>query len=524
MIIKQDFKRNLIDLLIYILFVTTAILFIWFYRFLPMQDYPDWLFQGFLFSELIKGQAIADYQIISVPVPNVISTLFIGLFSLFLHPEIAGKLFLTTYVFIFTFGSLYLINSLDPKKNSPISYLPFILIFSYPFFHGNINYIFSLGLLFLGTGYLVRRRHNPKHINIWIISVFSLFIYFSHAISYCAFLLFISIFIICNYKRSLLKKFLLALVPSLIMLLIYSIYNLTTFDITSGIDLRLPTFLLSKLKSGYKYFCIFHSFYPFQDNYLIKWLSILNPGFYFGIFMICIYWLRSTFKNVITDISLFITALIFIFIFCISPLCFVGIVDPGQRFLYPALWMILACIAPLFNSKINPKIGQALKIIILVVFIFEAVFLFTYVGAISKRMEKVYMELKQNKLGDNFYVINESSFDYENYLQPDHQAYHLLPLSPLPLSPYHLPLIRLRYYINIEERTFAPIILRGMLSYKRRLKSLSSVSSVVNLTDYPNCIVILGHRKGNHFIANLLRNRYNIVLDSTYSVVMKKKR
>ena len=520
MIIKQDSKRNSIDLSIYILFVATAILFIWFYRFLPMQDYPDWLFQGFLFSEAIKGQAIADYQIISIPVPNIISTLFIGLFSLFLHPEIAGKLFLTTHVFIFTFGSRYLINSLDPKRDSPISYLPFILIFSYPFFHGNINYIFSLGLFFLGTGYLVRHRHNQKYINIWILIAISFLLYFSHGISYCAWLLFMGVFITCNYEKILFKKFLLALAPSLVMLLIYGVYNLATFDITSGIDLRLATFLQSKLKSAFKYFCIFHSFYPFQDmdNRFMKWFALLNPGFCFGIFMICIYWLRSAFKNVITDVSLFITALIFIFIFCISPLYFVGILNPGQRFLYPALWMIFACVAPLFNSKINPKIGQALKITILVVFIFEAVFLFTYVGAISERMEKVYMELKRNKLGDNFYVIDESSFDYENYLQPDHQAYQLLSLLP-----YHHPLIRLRYYINIEERTFAPIIPSGMLSYKRGLKSLNSVSSIVNLTDYPNCIVILGNRRGSYFIANLLRRHYSIFLDSTYSIVMKRK-
>ncbi len=51
----------------------------------------------------------------------------------------------------------------------------------------------------------------------------------------------------------------------------------------------------------------------------------------------------------------------------------------------------------------------------------------------------------------------------------------------------------------------------------------SYVSSLANLTDYPDCIVILGHREGNHFIANLLRNHLYIVSDSMYVVVMKKK-
>ena len=132
---------------------------------------------------------------------------------------------------------------------------------------------------------------------------------------------------------------------------------------------------------------------------------------------------------------------------------------------------------------------------------------------LTKRKEGSY------KLGNDFYIIAESHFNYENYLHSEYRTYPLLFLLPR-----HFPLMRLPYYINIEEYTPAPILGSGMISYKEGIKSLHSVSSLVNLTDYPNCIVILGHRKGNHFIANLLRSRYNIVLDSTYSVVMKKKR
>ena len=103
----KDFllKFQPIDLIIYISFIINAIVFIWFFRFLPMQDYPDWLYQGYIFSQAMKGQPIFDFQIIDYPVANSVSTFFIGLFSLFLHTEISGKLFLTIYVFIFTFGS-----------------------------------------------------------------------------------------------------------------------------------------------------------------------------------------------------------------------------------------------------------------------------------------------------------------------------------------------------------------------------------------------------------------------------------
>ena len=36
--------------------LASALLFVWGHRFLPLQDYPDWLLQGELFADLLQDR------------------------------------------------------------------------------------------------------------------------------------------------------------------------------------------------------------------------------------------------------------------------------------------------------------------------------------------------------------------------------------------------------------------------------------------------------------------------------------
>ncbi|MFC1632476.1 hypothetical protein ACFL2I_07985 [Candidatus Omnitrophota bacterium] len=309
------------DLIIYTIFVAVVVLFIWLFRFLPMQDYPDLLFQGFVFSQFIKGEPLPDYQITNYPVTHAMPTLLIGAFNLFFPAEVSGKIFLTIYALLFAFGSFYLINSLDPKINSALSYIPFILTFNYPFFHGNLAYIFSLGVLFVGIGYIVRHHQALDRINIWILLGLSILIHLSHLVAYLAWLIFIAIFLVFNFRKSLLKKLFLGLAPSLIMLLIYGMPYLKNARLIAYIGLPDLLTVVKNVYQGFRYLCIFHSFYPFldPDSSFIKLIAGLNLGFILCIFILCLYWLRDLFKMHRTKMALSLTALVFIIYLFIAP-------------------------------------------------------------------------------------------------------------------------------------------------------------------------------------------------------------
>jgi hypothetical protein len=143
-------------------------------------------------------------------------------------------------------------------------------------------------------------------------------------------------------------------------------------------------------------------------------------------------------------------------------------------------------------------------------------FLYGYLRPICEQMEDVYRDLDQAELGDDFRVTHESHFDFEDQFQRG-------PLSASPLSrlPTHSPLNRLPYYLNIAERTYAPIFSTGLIEDKGPSQALDSVTSIANMSHYPGCLVILGSNEGNHFIAKLLGDHYRVLLDRDYVVVMK---
>ncbi|MHB9155608.1 MAG: hypothetical protein ACYC5N_07940 [Endomicrobiales bacterium] len=116
------------DIAAYALFTLSALAFIWGYRFLPLQDYPDWLLQGSLFSRLFQGHLPAQYQFIPYPVPNSASTFFLGLFNLGFSPLVSGKIFLTLTVLLFVSGSLYLLNARGNGMKTPLGYVPFLFV------------------------------------------------------------------------------------------------------------------------------------------------------------------------------------------------------------------------------------------------------------------------------------------------------------------------------------------------------------------------------------------------------------
>ena len=137
------------------LFLLNSIWFIWSHRFLPLGDYPDWLYQGFILSKFIRHSAPAAFSLKLYPIPYSTFTVVLGVLDLVLPPETSGKVLLTLMVFAFVLGSLYFLTSLQVRE-TPLLYVPLVLCFNSFFFGGTCSYYLALGMLFFVCGYLLR--------------------------------------------------------------------------------------------------------------------------------------------------------------------------------------------------------------------------------------------------------------------------------------------------------------------------------------------------------------------------------
>src|SRR2546421_12876171 len=76
------------------------------FEYFPSQDYPQWLYQGFIFNEyFFHGNTFGGMvAIVHFIPPNLISTVIIGTLALFVPLMSAGKIFLLLELLLLYFG------------------------------------------------------------------------------------------------------------------------------------------------------------------------------------------------------------------------------------------------------------------------------------------------------------------------------------------------------------------------------------------------------------------------------------
>ena len=164
--------------------IASGLYFIWANRFLPLQDYPDWLYQGYLFSKFLIGHPLPEYTLKTYPIPDATATFLIGILNLVVSPEASGKVALSLSLCSFVASSIYLFKSFNPSEENLLLYLPLVLAINDWFFFGNIAYYFALSILFLFFGYVIRRLDDLRTANVPIIFTLLTALFFTHLIPY----------------------------------------------------------------------------------------------------------------------------------------------------------------------------------------------------------------------------------------------------------------------------------------------------------------------------------------------------
>ena len=435
--------------------VLSALFLIWSHRFLPISDYPDWMFEGSIVAELIHGKAPASYSFKHYPVPYAATVALLGLLDLVFPAEVSGKIVLSLCIILFALSSTYLLKSLRPDTKSPLLLLPPLFLLNTYFFWGELAYLFSLSFFFLYCGYLFRRVYQSKPINWWMVCGASIAMFFCHFLPYAAAILVTLTFLLAESRTSLIRRFLISFAPSLGLTIWYAIERSS----------------LKQLSAMWEFWTLHQfagrwiaAFSPFPE--FLPWLGIQAPEMkIFAVLNLlvaiavaltlplCLAWARTRHQYAGVLASAVVCGIAVV-------ACgyeFEGMVSPGERFLYPAVWIALCWLVGAQLPADDSPVNRGLTLSFIGLLACQAVFMQTDVAAVSTELAAVYAKLSSATSQADFCAT------YDTYLRQSWDEPHRKGLDVLLTN--HASAPRLPYYLYVERKTEAPIFSIGILNY-----------------------------------------------------------
>jgi hypothetical protein len=208
--LNRDLSWNRVPVLLVAAMFLAAILshtYVW------MQDYPDWVFEGTLFAKWLKGAADPAYVLKSYPVPDMATTLSLGVLDLVMPWQWSAKLFILVYtVFSYVCVGRFVKAAGQERDPWPFYVVMIIAVFGHVFWYGVIDYCLSVGLCFYACALFLEKRFNL--INTALLSIVA---FFTHAIG-LTFIVFLVAYYMVREKK---WDLIFSLVPSGCLTLTY---------------------------------------------------------------------------------------------------------------------------------------------------------------------------------------------------------------------------------------------------------------------------------------------------------------
>jgi hypothetical protein len=436
--------------------VISALVSIWGHRFLPISDYPDWMFEGSVVAQILHGKTLPSYSFKHYPVPHAATVALLGLLDLAFPPEASGKLVLSLCVILIALSSTYLLSSLTTDTENPLVLVPLLFLLNTFFFWGELAYLFGLSVLFFYCGYLFRRVYRMEPINWWLVGGASVAMYFCHFLPYATAILVTATFILAESRLDLIRPFVITFAPSIGLTIWYAVER-------SSPKPQGPTWLFwtpHQLAGRW-----LASFSPFPE--FLPWLGIHAP------------WMKE-FAILNLAVAIAMTLVLPLCVLCwvrirtryfgvlaCAIICgiavvacgyeFEGMISPGERFLYPSVWLGLCW---LVGAQLPGRVSTFSRVLTAgLVGLLAAQIAFTQinVGAVSNDLAALFAKLSSANSQTEFCRT------YETYLRQSWDQPHRTGLDVLLTN--HASAPRLPYYLYLENNVGAPIFQTGILSY-----------------------------------------------------------
>jgi len=436
------------------LFLLNSLWFIWWHRFMPLQDYPDWLYQGFVLSKFIRHMPPPEFSLKTYPIPYSTVSVVLGVLDLGLSPEVSGKILLTLMVLGFIASSIYLLTSLGVSQ-SPLLYVAILLCFNSFFFWGNCSYHLGLSILFFLSGYLIRKRNDANRVTAAAILIA---LFFTHFIPYVAALGLVALLSLDAARaRGLRAAFAstVVVVPSMLLLVWYVAGRVYSRDLGGGWTWwpNWHTF------GGTIVYSVapFRVFLPFTKAGLplkaFAALNLLCAAIALGAIA---YAFKGVFSSTGVERVIASCAIIFAVAFVASGWMFAS-GSTGERFPIPAV-MFACCWMTSRRLWSVGKPAVVLRLLLIMLVGAQMLWLDTVAARAATRLNSVYAEMRTASDHGSLCTVYQRYFDASWTPSKRSGISRFLPSAAAA--------IRIPYFIYMEQDVSAPIFPVGLLHYE----------------------------------------------------------
>jgi hypothetical protein len=166
--------------LIHVLPVTLIGLYFLVFTYPPFQDYPNLLYQGFVFNEYaFHGNAFGGYfQLYPYVPPNAISTVVLGLMDLILDPFIAGKIYLIILGVALYSAIVQYLKFHSKSRTAFISISAFYLTFNLHFISAYLNFETGLAFILLAIVFIRKKGYESNIIALALVMIIAYLCHF----------------------------------------------------------------------------------------------------------------------------------------------------------------------------------------------------------------------------------------------------------------------------------------------------------------------------------------------------------
>jgi hypothetical protein len=323
---------------IIVLIPITSILFA--FEYAPLQDFSEWIYQAQVFNALLMHGHSELFTIKTYPVPYALSQILMSFMYIFFSPFVTSKIVICIYILSGLFLTRMFISRFDLDESVASLFLLSAFVLNSCFWDGYIGYQIGLAIFVL---YLCLPPQ--KKTSALFIFAFSVASFFSHGLIYVPFCLVCGMYCVYNWK---IKSLVLGLLPSIVLLTWYVLINHAS---TSAEPIVLNGFvqfffykIYTFLKAG-----PYHNFIVngVGDSQRLRALYIfgilVNVSFLLALVLCLASAIRSNRLMQFTRNAEMMSALILVVIMLALPATLAGIVNPGERLLYPAL-ILASCV------------------------------------------------------------------------------------------------------------------------------------------------------------------------------------
>ena len=334
---------NILCLSIAAVIFSESLLSVWMPPIVPLQDMNEWIYQGGILASILRGAPIHSVIIANYPVPNSLMQLILGLLSLALRPIAAGRVLITSYIVFGTWVGGALARRYHPRHVGPITLVYLIsMVLNSPFWNGYLNS--QIGLIIFLSYFLLSEEWRAKQA---IVMGEGIVLFFTHAISFAAFALYIVVRATLYREQ---RNLIIAIVPPIVLFFWYismrAPVELAAIHWGGALHfLSYKVYTCSKL-GGYHNFIFSSGGDAIQRPWVYRLGIASNLAYLAGILgmLVSIAFNRS-WREIAAEPALVAAAIAVAIALCL-PQNMADVVNPGERLIYLAFGLALPFIQP----------------------------------------------------------------------------------------------------------------------------------------------------------------------------------